>query len=496
MRTVGHKLLALLLALPCAGAPAAERPYIELTAPGITLISAANERQTREIAQRIEHFRAALELSLSMTFPRDIPTRIYALSAQDWTRHGQPRAGLSGFFLSHPFSSSLLFNVDDATSSAYELMFHEYVHHTVRTLWIGEVPAFLDEGLAEVFSTARFEKGTVLLEPRSDYVHFVRGHDWIPFDRLLEIKRSDPEYVDHNLAPAFYAQAWATMYYALAAEPAFGARMTGFFRDLSKGGSRLGPAERLVGRAGIDVNGAVAHFIRRRERMPIAQIELAGLPSLHEFRLRKLSHVESTLAIAELMLRYGNRHEQALSLFEDAYKRHPEDIRVLIGMARAYLQARDWAKAAGLLEQLSAREVTDPESAVALGWAFYELASANSNKSEALNAGVREALTRARTLFDSALNEKSTRIEAISGYVLSSLALEGRGDALIVLAQLAYRSAPRSVDLAVSLAILHELEGEKALARQYWQQAARSVHTGPMRARIQNALQASEGSSE
>jgi hypothetical protein len=233
-----------------------------------------------------------------------------------------------------------LFNVDDATSDAYELMFHEYVHHILRTFWAGEVPAFLDEGLAEVFSSARFRKGSVLLEPRHDYVRYLRSHDWLPFERLLEVKRTDPEYVDHQLAPGFYAQAWATMYYATAADPAFSARVAAFVRDLSDGSPRLSAAEGLLAGAGMNPNQAIANFIRRRERLPIAQIEQAGRAAGSPLQSERLTHDESTLAIGELMLRFGGRHEKALALFEQVRQRNPDDLRARVGTASAYLQAR------------------------------------------------------------------------------------------------------------------------------------------------------------
>ena len=486
-----HRLgLALTLALFCMCAGGAERRYVELDTPELTLISAAGDPQTRQIALQIGMFRAAVEQALGVTLSRAIPMRIYALSEQDWKQYFQPRPGLSGYFLSNPFSSDLLFDSDDSTSGAYELMFHEYVHYILRTFWAGEVPAFLDEGLAEVLSTAQFHGGSVRLEPRLDYVQFLRDHEWLPFERLLEVKRRDPEYVDHSLAPAFYAQAWATMYYAMAADPAFGARVTAYLRDLNGGSSRLSAAERLIGGASAGANLDIARFIRRRERLPIAQIEISGSPAAGEQTLRWLNHDESTLALGELMLRFGNRHEKALDLFEQVSGRRPDDPRARIGIAWAYLQARDWSRATTLIDEATEQPVADPAMAVALGRAIYQLVSATIHGSDRPNPDQRRRLVRARALFDSALNDKAARIEAITGYVLTSLALEEADESLIVLTQIAYRTAPGSSDLAVALAILHELTGQKSAARKYWQEAARNTQTGPMRARIMNALQA------
>jgi tetratricopeptide (TPR) repeat protein len=468
---------------------------MELATAQLTLVSAAGEAETRQIAHRIGMFRAAVELALGVSLPSAIHTRIYALSGRDWKMYAQPRAGVSGYFLSHPASSDLMFNVEDADARAFELIFHEYVHHILRTSWAGEVPPFLDEGLAEVLSTARFEQGTVRIEPRLDYIRLLRRQNWLPFDRLLKIRRHDPEYVDHDLAPAFYAQAWATMYYAIAIDPAAGARTTAYLRDLREGSPDLHAAERFVGTSGTDVNRAIAAFIQRRERLPIAQLVVANNVERGESELRKLDHPDSTSAVGELMLRFGNRHRQALELFDEVLRREPENLRARIGAAWSHLQAANWAQAAALLDDAATTTTVEPAMAVALGRGLYQLVAATS-ETDPPEAEDQERLRRARAYFESAMIHRRTRIEAISGYVLASLALGESEPALIVLAEVGYRSAPRSSDLPVALAILHDLSGQKDTAKEYWHAAARNTHTGPLRARIMSELQRAEEDSQ
>jgi len=45
-----------------------------------------------------------------------------------------------------------------------------------------------------------------------DQVYEARDGDWIPFERLIRVDQTDPEYQSHKLAPAFYAQAWLTVH--------------------------------------------------------------------------------------------------------------------------------------------------------------------------------------------------------------------------------------------------------------------------------------------
>jgi len=487
----GLRLSVVLWALWVSAAGAADRRYLELSTSQLTLVSAAGEAETRQIARRIEMLRAAVELTLEVSLPTEIHTRIYALSGRDWKKYAQPRPGVSGYFLSHPASSDLMFNVDDADASAFELIFHEYVHHILRTSWTGEVPPFLDEGLAEVFSTATFDKGTVRLEPRHDYIRLLRRQDWLPFDRLLKIQRHHPEYVEHNLAPAFYAQAWATMYYIMAIDRAAGTRTLAYLRDLRDDSPHSSAAELFAGTSGEGVNRAIAAFIKKRERLPVAQLVVGSDVGRSESALRKLDHQDSTLAIGELMLRFGNRHQKARELFDEALQREPENRRACVGAAWSELQAGNWPQAATLLDKAATGGELDAATAVALGRGLYQLVAA-TNQVDPPGAEHRERLQRAREYFDTAMSHKRMRIEAISGYVLASLALGESDPALIVLAEVGYRSAPRSSDLTVALAILHELDGRKDTARMYWHEAARNTQTGPLRARIMSELQRAE----
>ncbi len=550
------------LTVLCASAQAGDARYLELVTPDFTVISGASEARTRELAAQIGMFRSVVEQSFGVKLTSAMPMRIYALSAADWKRYAQPRTDVAGYLVAQPFASDLIFDAEERSGGAHELMFHEYVHYVLRTFWVGEVPAFLDEGLAEVLSTARFESGAVRIVPRQDHIRFLRRNEWLPFERLLLVKRSDPEYLDHALAPAFYAQAWATVYYGMAVKPAFGQRMTDYVRELSAGGSNVEAAERLIGAVSAEANREIAGYIRKRRplpatRFPATASPAAGLPaagsptpalptagsptagsptaaspaaaspttrssttglpaspatglpasgpatrvpgvappSLVHVRLRALSTDEAALSLGELLLRAAPGQpraralfEEARALFEEVLERSPDSARARVDVAWAFFLAGDRAQAAPTFDALTRAPDLDVTTRVALARGLFQVAAAESQESDDVTPANRERFTVARTIFQGALEDEANRFEAVNGYVLTSLALEDYPEGLIELAQDAYRVAPRSSVLAVSLALLHELKGSKTAARKYWQDAARSSHTAPMRARVQRAL--------
>ena len=448
-------------------------------------MSAAGEQRTRDIAAKAAMFRAAMEAVFGLRVTLATPTRIYALSAEDWERYVQPRPNVAGYFAAHPFGSDLLFDADADDPRRFELMFHEYTHYVLRTLTSGRYPAFFDEGLAEVFSTATFSDGVVSFEPRPEYVAYLRRREWMPFERLLEIERRDAEYVDHTLAPAFYAQAWATMYYAVAADSAFGNRLLDYIRNLNSGVARDEAVEALIGDTIAHANREIARFVlSRRPPLPAAEIRVGGIADERSFVQRRLNHAESSLILAELMLRLGNRSEAALTLLRDVRGDENTLVRARINEGLAHLQAGDRERALGVLNGVPASAALPAVAAVALGRGLFELSVHPDRGAQELSEAQRRRLRRARALFATALHDPRGWIEATNGYVLASLALHQHEESLVELASKAYGAAPKSAELAVSLAILHDLQGRKPVARRYWREAARNLHEGPSRSRI------------
>jgi tetratricopeptide (TPR) repeat protein len=275
----------------------------------------------------------------------------------------------------------------------------------------------------------------------------------------------------------------------MAVNPAFGEHMTAYVRDLNAGGSTVKAAERLIGAVSAEANRDIATYIRKRRPLPVTRLPVVAPASLGHASIRSLSVDEAASSLGELMLRLADREQKARALFEKVLERSPGSVRARVGHAWSLLLAGDRPGAAAGFDALASASGLDAPTRVELARGLFQVAAAESQDSDHPTSANRERFIVARTLFESALDDEANRLEAVNGYVLTCLALEDYPEGLIELAQDAYRVAPRSSVLAVGLALLHELSGEKMAARQYWRDAARSSHTAPMRARVQKALE-------
>jgi hypothetical protein len=154
----------------------------------------------------------------------------------------------------------------------------------------------------------------------------------------------------------------------------------------------------------------------------------------------------------------------------------------------ARLQAGRREESAALADRAAVRPDLPPESAVILGRVLFQLSLATGRPDEPSPELRRVRAERARELFASALAAPDSWLEATNGYVLTSIALDRRESDLLRRAEAAFAAAPTSSELAVALALLHDLEGRTTEARRYWTAAARNLHDGPARLRVLREL--------
>lgn len=489
----------------------AVREYTEIVTPQFTLLTSQPPAEARSVAQRLWAFRLALESLLGAPLESAVPVTIFALDGESWRRYAAPRSGLAGWFSGEPFAADLMFDASTGAQQALELTLHEYTHHLLRALGAGpgRLPPFLDEGLAELFGTARFTRDALRFAPRADHITALRGADWLPFERVLEVGRRDAEFMEHGPARLFYAQAWATAYYVLAGDSAAGrTRLPAYLATLREidadGGSAVRErvqrraAEQLVGHPAASANEAIRRAVLRggslgEPSVPLPRAAREPVP----MALRRIGADEFEVRLAELMLRLGNRATLARGLLRAVPEDSPFAPRARVGAALAVLQSGELPFASALLDDPALASGIDAATGVRLGRGLLQLGLPSSQELAGTVAGAgtaafpadealrrRQRLERSRDLFAAALATPGASAEATWGYVLATLSLGRREPDLLDRAIQAYATAPGNPELAIAVAMVLEAEGHAPAARRFWAEAARNLRPGPERDRV------------
>ncbi len=130
---------------------------------------------------------------------------------------GERPAPVSGFFLSHPHGDFVVVSAA-AEPDVRRVLYHEVLHRFVRH-HLPEAPLWLNEGLAEFYSTLEVEHGAAWVGRQVvDHVVRLQRGPRRPLADLLAMASDAHAEDDTVQESAFYAESWALVHYLLVAE--------------------------------------------------------------------------------------------------------------------------------------------------------------------------------------------------------------------------------------------------------------------------------------
>jgi hypothetical protein len=454
MRITCAAALAGLLACVASAAEPRIGKFVEYDTGEYVIVTSRSPAQARRLIEDLVKFRLALERLLGKrATPNTFPTTIVISNASDWKTWLQPRPQIAGFFQGGHFANYMTINGDAPLEQTLHIMFHEYTHYFLATRFAGEHPPWFNEGMAELMGWAKFDKGMAILRVPMHQVYEARDGDWIPFDRLIRIDRNDREYQSHELAPSFYAQSWLTLNYGLIENREFGAKMLNYLGLLNK----LVPQDRAASTAFGDLAAAdklLRDYSRARD-IAGGGINLGEVPGVELPAGKPLSEFDAMAVLADLMLEMRQAPERIRPLVQSLGRRDPNVARAAILTARLARATDDNAgfdAAVARAESALAPEDWEQrrELASVLLTSGLDSSPMGTRKSDDMDNDVRRSLK----WFAEAIAHNNEDVEALWGFGTAATRLDKNLDLAEQALVSAYRRAPSSAEIAMSLASL------------------------------------------
>ncbi len=218
-------LLSLFVSLAVPAGAIAEPQWRMVRSPNFVVLGDAGEKPLQDVAMRLEQFRTALGRVLpGVELATPVPTVLVVFeSSKSYEAFGPRREGrpvqAAGFFLAGPDVNYITLTLDSG-HDGLRVAFHEYSHLILHN-WMASVPAWLDEGLAEYYST--FQLAT---NGRSATIGLAIPHHagllrerFMPLSDLLAVDRQSSVYNEGDQRTLFYAGSWALTHYLLMETP-------------------------------------------------------------------------------------------------------------------------------------------------------------------------------------------------------------------------------------------------------------------------------------
>jgi len=216
-----HFLLLPLFAAMLAAARDKPENWIEVGSPHFTVVTNANEKQGRHIADQFERMRSVFRVAFpKLQIDPGAPLIVLAIKDEKGFRALEPEAYLAkgsvklgGLFLRASDKNYILMRLDAEGEHPYAIIYHEYTHLLVSSAaeWM---PLWLNEGLAEFYQNTEIrEKEVSLGEPSRDNILLLRESRLLPLATLFTVDDNSPYYHEENKGNIFYAESWALLHF-------------------------------------------------------------------------------------------------------------------------------------------------------------------------------------------------------------------------------------------------------------------------------------------
>jgi hypothetical protein len=344
-----------MIALLAVQALAEPAPEWRLTrSPHFEVYAQTSDQRARAILQHFEQLRAFFQQQNAWKASSSSPVRVIVFASQDEYQPYRLRANADAYYVGSDDQNYIV--MAGADSQGFAAAAHEYTHMILRASTL-QLPAWLKEGLAELYSTLRMDdRGTELGGPLPGRLNTLRGHDWMPLQDLMGVSDASLQHAERATADLFYAESWA-LTGMLALSPGYAA---GFQHVIDAAGAASGAAAGAASGAGLPSMDALTHDLRVWVDSGVSgSVQLPRVFSDSvAIEASDVSPLASRLLLAQLLLTAGE-FDRAETLFHALADALPDSADVSAALGTIALHKGDLTAARSAWKRAIDQGITD-----------------------------------------------------------------------------------------------------------------------------------------
>lgn len=298
MKSAVHGTFALLLGLVIDLPTTAQ--WVRARSPGFEFYTDVDVQTALQLAGQFQRVCVAFHQLGGVPNPSPVPVRIFLFSSEREFARYRPTPKTRGFFQSGPDRDYIV--LVDSGAETLRVLLHEYVHLVLHRS-LPRLPAWLEEGLAEFYSTLRLDGDQLVVGiPLSQHLSLLAKGSWLSDEELRTFRPVTADAAVQTRLDMFYAQSWALVHMLLTA-PAYRHASSRFLERVAIG--RPTP-EAFLETFGKPWNEALRDLSRyvRHGSFPVLRVPCQA-PPLQRLPVEPLTLQESALALVDLQLKLG-----------------------------------------------------------------------------------------------------------------------------------------------------------------------------------------------
>lgn len=193
--------------------PDERTPWIRVRSAHYDVLSNAGEEHTREVVRDLETLASILTETSTRFRSAAVPTTVLVFADRKESEPyfelllGRDKPAATGLYVRHSGGGTMFIDGSRRRQRIEKTAMHELVHDLLRQS-DSKAPHWIEEGLAEYFSTGEIGDGKVTAGlPIRAHALLVRKSLPLSLDQMFSIRAE----TDEALTPAFYAQSWASV---------------------------------------------------------------------------------------------------------------------------------------------------------------------------------------------------------------------------------------------------------------------------------------------
>lgn len=288
--------------------------WAKYQSPNFTVYSDQSESRIVEMIEDLEAFRtiAMVQLGLPAASTENQNLAIVSFASnRDFKRIAQDR-NVAGFYTNTNDGPRMVMGGGRReTTSAQEILFHEYTHHLTFEHSSGfTYPRWYLEGIAYVFGAAKVDKETIVLGGRPSIAEVLDYYDPLRLDTLLQNSRRGDFSTEQEVQ--FSATAWLMTHYlqihALANDRELGLKNREYLTRYHRGEDPVVAFEDVFGTSLSDFQDVLNAYAKQR-RIPVINWPRPALDS--KVSRSAIDDTEKNYVLADLLFDGG---QEALAL--------------------------------------------------------------------------------------------------------------------------------------------------------------------------------------
>jgi tetratricopeptide (TPR) repeat protein len=330
-----HRVCA--LAVLCVYAYALPAPTWRLTrSPHFEIYSQADDAAARSTLLWFEQLRAFFLQQTGQQPDGQSPVRVIGFRSAAEYQPYRLQSTSDGYFVGAGSRAYIVMVTMGA--GEFRVAAHEYAHAILHAGRL-QLPPWLNEGLAEFFSTIHIgERGVTLGGELPSHTSLLRRSPWMPISELLTLPEDSPLRDSREGAGLYYAQSWA-LTEMLVLSPEYGPRFHALMNALSAGTPSL-KALTLVYAKSADVIGRDVHaWIDSRARATPVQLPALAMSQV-SVEVSSVSAFASQLILADLLMASGQL-ARAEALYRELEREQPDSADVSAALGSVALRQGD-----------------------------------------------------------------------------------------------------------------------------------------------------------